>query len=218
MGKRRLLARREEPQALADREVEKLIGRARAEGDEGLALLIRTLYETGARVSEALALRPADIIAAEGGAWAVLPNLKRRLKAGEKPPVKRCAITAGLAAELLGYAGARGIGPDRPIFASPKDPARPLSRQYIWRRLKALCEAEGIRRINRDGRLVAAWPHTLRHGAAVRLVLAGLPAPVVQAQLGHASLATTQRYFELSEETRLRLIVGALAAPGEGEV
>mgnify|MGYP001771087619 FL=1 len=209
---RRRIARKEAPQALSPEEVDRLIARAEAQ-DPPMALLIRLLFESGARVSEALSVRPVDIELVENAraAWVSLPNLKRRLRAGQKAPTKRCVITAELARDLL--KAARG-GPDDPIFASPKDPKLPLSRQAVWRRLTKLCEAEGVRRIGKDGRLRPAWVHTLRHGAAVRLVLAGVPAPLVQEQLGHASLATTQQYFDLAEQAKLELLGRALRDPG----
>ena len=207
----RKIRRREEPQALTPAEVGRLVELARSRGDEAMALFVRLAYESGARISEALSLRPADIQIAGQAAWVVLPNLKRRRRPGEKYPVKRCVISSALAADLLAYAASRGVPADGYIFGSPREPEVPLTRQYVFKRFKELAEAEGIRRIGRDGRLKPAWPHTLRHGAAVRLVMSGVPVPVVQGQLGHASLQTTQRYFELTEEERLKLLAEALA-------
>ena len=210
----RKIRRREEPQALTPAEVGRLVELARSRGDEAMALLIRLLYESGARISEALSLRPCDIVpprAEDIGAWAVLPNLKRKRRPGEKHPTKRVVITAELARELLEFARLRGVRPDGPVFASPRSPGVPLSRQAAWAKLKDICALAGVSRVGRDGRLKPAWPHTLRHGAAVRLVMSGVPVPVVQGQLGHASLQTTQRYFELTEEERLKLLAEALA-------
>jgi integrase/recombinase XerD len=39
-------------------------------------------------------------------------------------------------------------------------------------------------------------PHALRHSMAFDLMWEGVPVPLIQAQLGHASLATTQRYLD----------------------
>lgn len=38
-------------------------------------------------------------------------------------------------------------------------------------------------------------PHGLRHTMAFELMMEGVPVPVIQRQLGHASLATTDRYL-----------------------
>jgi len=144
--------------------------------------------------------------AEDSGAWAVLPNLKRKRRPREKHPTKRVVITAELTRELLELARLRGVRRDGPVFASPRNPGVPLSRQAAWAKLKDICALAGVSRVGRDGRLKPAWPHTLRHGCALRLVLAGVPAPVVQAQLGHASLGTTQRYFHLGDDTRIRVL------------
>lgn len=39
-------------------------------------------------------------------------------------------------------------------------------------------------------------PHGLRHTLAFELMMEGVPVPIIQRQLGHASLATTQRYLD----------------------
>ena len=38
-------------------------------------------------------------------------------------------------------------------------------------------------------------PHGLRHTMAFELMMEGVPVPIIQQQLGHASLATTDRYL-----------------------
>jgi integrase len=38
-------------------------------------------------------------------------------------------------------------------------------------------------------------PHGLRHCLAYELMMEGVPVPIIQRQLGHASLATTDRYL-----------------------
>lgn len=206
------LARKEPPQALSLEETHRLIAVAE-QHDETLGLLTRLLLETGARISEALALRPVDI----GPGEVLLPRLKSRRRPGEKPPTKACVISPDLEQRLRDYIARRQIRPDWPIFASPRDPRRPLSRQTAWRLLKKIAAEAGVLKVDRWGTLSPAWPHVLRHSTAVHLLLSGLPAPLVQEQLGHAKLTTTQAYFRVADETRRRLIQQALERARTGQ-
>ncbi len=46
-----------------------------------------------------------------------------------------------------------------------------------------------IKKVSLDGLL-------LRHSMSFELMMEGMPVPIIQQQLGHASLATTQRYLD----------------------
>ena len=65
---------------------------------------------------------------------------------------------------------------------------RPLKPSYVRTVLPRLARKAGI-----DTRV---HPQGLRHTHAYELMMEGVPVPVVQKQLGHASLATTQRYLD----------------------
>ena len=39
-------------------------------------------------------------------------------------------------------------------------------------------------------------PHGLRHSMAFELMMEGVPVPIIQQQLGHSSLSSTQRYLD----------------------
>jgi site-specific recombinase XerD len=64
---------------------------------------------------------------------------------------------------------------------------RPLSPTYVRSLLKRLGRGAGIEK--------RVHPHALRHTMAFEWAMAGVPAHVVQAQLGHSSLAVTGRYL-----------------------
>ncbi|MFN2472215.1 MAG: tyrosine-type recombinase/integrase [Gaiellaceae bacterium] len=71
----------------------------------------------------------------------------------------------------------------------------PLSAQYVGALIPRLASRAGIeKRCN---------PHTFRHTHAAELARERLPMDLVQAQLGHSSLATTSRYLQHIAPTEL---------------
>jgi site-specific recombinase XerD len=65
---------------------------------------------------------------------------------------------------------------------------RALHSSYVRTLLHRLGDKAGIQK--------RVHPHALRHSMAFGLMWEGVPVPLIQAQLGHASLATTQRYLD----------------------
>jgi len=80
--------------------------------------------------------------------------------------------------------------PDAPLF--PGRTGRPMTRFGIWRRWKAALKAAGL---PTDRPL-----HATRHTAAVKLYRATRDLRLVQKQLGHASVTTTQIYADVLPE------------------
>ena len=81
----------------------------------------------------------------------------------------------------------RGAGKDDdPVFLSRKGRA-PLTDSGIWRIVKKAAQRAGLS--------TAVSPHWLRHGHASHALDRGAPIHLVQATLGHASVATTGRYL-----------------------
>ena len=102
--------------------------------------------------------------------------------------------TARLLISLLGPAGPPPE-PGAPVFAAH---GQPLTRYGIYKiiRRHASCFDDP-----RTGRRVS--PHTFRHTAAVHLLEAGVEVNVIRGWLGHADLATTNRYAEINTKTKL---------------
>src|SRR5919201_885610 len=99
------------PEGLAPEDVLAVIDAAPSQRDR---LLLRVLWATGARISEALALRPMDIRRDS----LVLPNLKNPSR-----PIKRVFLPAGqmnLPGALLLWAREHGLADDQPLFFSRK--------------------------------------------------------------------------------------------------
>jgi integrase/recombinase XerD len=186
------------PKALSEDEAEQLLGAVVGTGPAILRdrALLEVLYGTGARVSEVVGLNLGDVAGAVEGSD--LPLL-RVLGKGDK---ERVVPLGGLARDALAQ-WLSGQG-------------RPLLEPKKWRRRS---DAEAVFLNARGGRLsrVGAFgvvkkyagrvglaekvsPHVLRHSCATHMLGRGADVRVVQELLGHASIATTQRYTKVSPE------------------
>ena len=160
-----------------------------------LACLLETLYATGLRVSELVALplaaarRDARVIVVRG------KGNKERLVPLNDAAKRSMQIYLALLAE----AGREPqSAPSKWLFPSFGDSGH-LTRQHLARELKTLAAAAGLRsdRIS---------PHVLRHAFASHLLHNGADLRVVQTLLGHADISTTQIYTHVLEE-RLKSLV-----------
>lgn len=92
-------------------------------------------------------------------------------------------LPSGIWREVLGLRCAADT--DAPVFPSRKKQGH-LSEVQVWRIVRAAARRAGIED--------AVSPHWLRHAHASHALDRGAPPHLVQATLGHASLATTSRY------------------------
>src|SRR5207302_6540318 len=155
------------------------VNRRCRDGERDHALLL-FLYNTGARVSEALAVRPRDLRLERP--WQV-----RLLGKGQKERIcplwsetvsaLRRIIRADRAEDTL-FRNARGA----PLT---RDGVAYLLTKYV--RLAAQ-NAPALRKRH-------VTPHVMRHSCAVALLQAGVDVSVIRDYLGHASVATTSRYI-----------------------
>ena len=65
---------------------------------------------------------------------------------------------------------------------------RPMHASYVRTMLVRVADKAGVEK--------RVHPHGLRHSMAYEAMWEGMPVPVIQAALGHASLGTTQRYLD----------------------
>ena len=162
---------------------DKLIGRYAALRDTAI---FETLYSTGCRISEVLAVTWKEIGWTDGTIIVTGKGRKDRLVIlGEKAVDALKKLRSCVQAERPD----RG-GPDADVFLS--DRFEKLSARFVERRMKRyLAEANLPTDLS---------PHKLRHSFATHLLDAGADLRSVQEMLGHSSLSTTQIYTHVSIE------------------
>ncbi len=154
-------------------EVARLLEAARAGRDFALYL---TLYHTGCRVSEALALRWGDLHLDSQP-----PTLTVLQGKGGKGRVIRLSDRLWQTLIELRPPDAEQDGL---VFATRT--GRPIARNNTWTSLRRTAQRAGI---DRD-----ISPHWFRHAHASHALDGGAPVQSVKETLGHASLATTSIY------------------------
>lgn len=196
-------AQRALPKVLSAEDVDALIETAQASAGAGgsaaarvramrMLALVETLYATGLRVSELIALpaqagrgdQPFLSISGKGGKERLVPLSEPARQAIAAWRRLRDGNPKLAASPFLFVSGVRG---------------RHLTRQAFARDLKALAATAGL-----DPSLVS--PHVLRHAFASHLLQNGADLRVVQQLLGHADISTTQIYTHVLDE-RLRELV-----------
>lgn len=140
--------------------------------------LIVVMYRAGLRVSEALALRPADVNADKG---------TLRVLHGKGDQSRTAGLDSGAMSVVLRWMDRRADYGFRngPLFCTLS--GGPVSDRYVRDMLKRLAAKAGIEK--------RVHPHGLRHTHAAELACEGVPMPVIRDQLGHHSLATTDLYL-----------------------
>ncbi|MCJ2068515.1 tyrosine-type recombinase/integrase [Methylobacterium sp. J-030] len=138
-------------------------------------VLLTVLYGGGLRISEVCGLRWRDLMARDEAGQATVFG-----KGGKTRAVLLSASTWKVLTALRGEALA-----DAPVFLSRKGGA--LDPSAVHRVVKAAAARAGL-----PGEVSAHW---LRHAHASHSLDRGAPIHLVQATLGHASVATTGRYL-----------------------
>jgi integrase/recombinase XerD len=185
------------PKALSEEETARLLGTVVGTGPAVLRdrALLELLYATGARVSEMVGLDLGDVAAARDAGAA---PLLRVLGKGDKErlvPVGRLALGAleqwlDEGRPLLAPAQWRRRSDAEAVFLNTRGSR--LSRVGVFGVVKKYAARAGLAdRVS---------PHVLRHSCATHMLARGADIRVVQELLGHASIATTQRYTKVSAE------------------
>jgi integrase/recombinase XerC len=195
------------PEIPADDELPALF--AGAPVGNGMRAQLAVFLGAGLRVAELCALTRGDLhITGADGAGLLLVHgkgKKDRLVPIHPPVVSAC--TAYLAA-----AGRSAAPSSAPLFVAHDAGAGSrggghLSTRSVRRRLAALLRAAGITR--------RMSVHSLRHKFATAMLEDNVDLNRIRAVLGHASLATTQRYVDHLTSARLRSAVPSRLVPSE---
>ena len=144
--------------------------------------LLALAAQTGLRVSELTGLRAGDIHLGSG------PHVYCRGK-GRRD---RCTpLTPSAVGTLAAWLAEHGGQPGDPLF--PTQAGNPLSRDAVARLLTKYVQLASASCPSLKGKTVS--PHTLRHGAAMALVHAGIDPTVIALWMGHASPLSTRPYL-----------------------
>ncbi len=195
------------PKALSEDETNLLLGSVVGAGPLLLRdrALLEVLYGTGARVSEVVGLNLGDVAGAVEDTD--LPLL-RVLGKGDKERVVPLGSLARLAlGEWLSGQGRTLLEPKKWRQRSDAEAVFLNARGGRLTRVGAFGVVKKY--ADRVGLADKVSPHVLRHSCATHMLGHGADVRVVQELLGHASIATTQRYTKVSPEHLRRAYEGA---------
>jgi integrase/recombinase XerD len=175
------------PQVLSREEVARLLGGPKGTTPRALRdrALLELMYACGLRVSEAVGLELADVDLEEGMLRARGKGSKERIV-----PVGRQAVAALRTYLGRGRPALLGARADSHLFVNHRGGG--LTRQGVYKIVQGHASRAGLQR--------RMSPHTLRHSFATHLLAGGCDLRSLQEMLGHADLATTQLYTQLSSE------------------
>ncbi len=141
------------------------------------------LYNTGARVSEALNARVKDVQSRD---FHSVELLGKGRKQRVVPLWKETSRT------LRGWVKFAGLTQNDVLF--PNRSGTAMTRNAVQQRLRLCVQAASEACPELRCRQIS--PHTLRHTTAMHLLQSGVSSPVIALWLGHESPATTHQYVE----------------------
>jgi site-specific recombinase XerD len=167
-------------------------------------VLWSVLYNTGARIQEALNLTPRDLRLES-------PFHVRLFGKGRKERIS--PLWPETVALLKAWLKRQPCGEDDPIFVNRY--GHPLGAAGVRFKLKQYVAAAAKKVPSLASKRVT--PHTFRHSTAVSLVAQGVDVTVIRSWLGHASLDTTNHYARANVETKRKALekVAASSRPGK---
>ncbi len=175
------------PFVLSNEEIDELLDAPDITKDNGMRdkAMLELMYATGLRVSELLSLQFKNV------------NMQNAMiKVYGKGNKERNVPISDFAMEYLRkYIDGprkRNVGAKKTQLIFLNRDGKEISRTYFYMQIKRYAEQKGI-----DN---SVSPHTLRHCFATHLLENGASLRAVQEMLGHANVATTQIYTEVSSK------------------
>ncbi len=150
-------------------------------------VLLMTIYATGLRLGEALALRASDIDS---------KRMVVRVRQGKGKKDRYVPLSPRLL-EMLREHWRREHLRDL-LFPRPSDPSLPASPTTIQKYMQRFAAKAGLTK--------KVTPKTLRHCYATHLIEQGTSTRVVQVLLGHSNVHTTETYTHVSPSTLGKVI------------
>lgn len=145
--------------------------------------ILQVIYASGLRVSEVCGLNLQDVddvvirVKGKGGKERIVPIAKTAVSAID---------------HYLGSFRSSNVASEKQAALFVTEKGKRMDRILVWKRLKLYAKQAGITK--------TISPHTLRHSFATHLLENGADLRVIQEMLGHASIATTDRYTHLSQK------------------
>jgi integrase/recombinase XerD len=176
------------PKVLSEAQVEALLAAPQTDASLGLRdrAMLETLYATGLRVSELVAMKLHEVNFEMGVVRVFGKGSKERLvPLGEEAIDWLRRYLADARPHLLGGRQSHDL------FVTARGAA--MTRQAFWYLIKRYALLAGIE----PARLS---PHVMRHAFATHLLNHGADLRVVQLLLGHSDISTTQIYTHIARE------------------
>ena len=145
-------------------------------------LLVKVLYRTGARIDEALMLKPSDINLATNSIRLMTLKQGKDRNGNRKEKYRVLSIHPDLRDTYMQYLLEFNL-PQR-----GEELLFPMKRQVVDLYLKKIQASIGIR----------IHAHKFRHTFAVKAIMDNVPLNVLQQWLGHSSIFTTSVYTQIT--------------------
>ena len=154
-------------------------------------VIIALLYETGARVSEVLALKGKHVREAPEGYFKVFIE-------DSKNGDFRTVFVIKYAPLLRTFLNLRKPGPEDWLFPSPSRPGKPIHPRNVEELLKRFSRKYGVK----------LHPHLLRHLRGTQLVKEGMQERIVMKLLGHKTEKMLRIYVNLTAKDVEEVLLG----------